>query len=417
MTKEPIYLESKPRYQILDGLRGVAALMVVIFHCFETYNPMIGTQIINHGYLGVDFFFVLSGFVIGYAYDDRWDRMTTWGFFKRRIVRLHPMLVAGTIIGACFFFLGANENLNTILDCKGWEFALSLLLGLLLIPTGPGLDIRGFSETHTFTGPAWTLMYEYIGNILYALILRRLPTIILAIVCAACAVLTLDLTLGLQIVTFPPVEMVLPDGTVALSTGPHYNVIGGWSITPDQMYIGFSRLLYPFICGLLISRILRSRITPENPSGSPLHARGGFWWCSLILIAIFSIPQIGGKPGIADGAFQAISILILFPIVVLLGAGSVTTHPRSTAVCQFLGGLSYPLYITHYPLMYLQMSWVAQHPDAPIWMHIVLNVGIVIMAIFIAWACYKLYDLPIRKWLTEHWLKRKSPETISTQSI
>ena len=82
MAKENIYLASKPRYEILDGLRGVAALMVIIFHCLETYIPMFGTQIVNHGYLAVDFFFVLSGFVIGYAYDDRWSKMSTWGFFK-----------------------------------------------------------------------------------------------------------------------------------------------------------------------------------------------------------------------------------------------------------------------------------------------------------------------------------------------
>ena len=108
MAKENIYLASKPRYDILDGLRGVAALMVVIFHCFETYIPVFKTQIVNHGYLAVDFFFVLSGFVIGYAYDDRWDKMTTWGFFKRRLTRLHPMVIAGTLVGAAlFFFAGA----------------------------------------------------------------------------------------------------------------------------------------------------------------------------------------------------------------------------------------------------------------------------------------------------------------------
>ena len=79
MAKQNIYLDSKPRYEILDGLRGVAALMVVLFHIFETYNTQgPAYQIVNHGYLAVDFFFVLSGFVVGYAYDDRWNRMTTW---------------------------------------------------------------------------------------------------------------------------------------------------------------------------------------------------------------------------------------------------------------------------------------------------------------------------------------------------
>ena len=90
-----MYLASKPRYEILDGLRGVAAVLVVLFHIFETYSKGPAYQIINHGYLAVDFFFVLSGFVIGYAYDDRWDKMTTWGFFKTLILVLTAMLLFG----------------------------------------------------------------------------------------------------------------------------------------------------------------------------------------------------------------------------------------------------------------------------------------------------------------------------------
>lgn len=75
--KNNVYLASKPRYEILDGLRGVAALLVVGYHLLETYFHGGSNQPINHGYLAVDFFFVLSGFVIGYAYDDRWNRMST----------------------------------------------------------------------------------------------------------------------------------------------------------------------------------------------------------------------------------------------------------------------------------------------------------------------------------------------------
>ena len=74
MTKSNTYFASKPRYELLDGLRGVAAMLVVAFHLFEIYFHMAPDQPINHGYLAVDFFFVLSGFVIGYAYDDRWER-------------------------------------------------------------------------------------------------------------------------------------------------------------------------------------------------------------------------------------------------------------------------------------------------------------------------------------------------------
>ena len=101
------YLASKPRYEILDGLRGVAAMIVVAFHLLETYSKGPAYQVLNHGYLAVDFFFVLSGFVIGYAYDDRWNRMSLKGFFKRRLVRLHPMVIMGSLIGALFFYFGS----------------------------------------------------------------------------------------------------------------------------------------------------------------------------------------------------------------------------------------------------------------------------------------------------------------------
>src|SRR5438094_8581200 len=80
--------DSKRHYPILDGLRGVAALMVVAFHLCEAHAPDRFRQLVNHGYLAVDFFFLLSGFVIGYAYDDRWRGMSLGGFFKRRLIRL-----------------------------------------------------------------------------------------------------------------------------------------------------------------------------------------------------------------------------------------------------------------------------------------------------------------------------------------
>lgn len=396
MVKETVFLASKPRYEVLDGLRGVAAILVIFFHCFETYIGRFGTQIINHGYLAVDFFFVLSGFVIGYAYDDRWDKMTLWGFFKRRLVRLHPMVILGTVIGASLFFFGEHEGFPHIASCEGWKVALCFVMGLLMIPCGHGLDIRGWGEFNSFNGPNWSLTFEYIGNILYAFIFRRLPNVVLALFCAIAAFLTLDLALGFDVFGF------FPQGEAP------YCVNGGWSLDPQQLYIGFTRLLYPFLCGLLISRILSSRMSEHNPSGSPLRIKGGFWWCSLILVIIFSVPQIAGKAGLADGLYQSISILVLFPIVVLLGAGSQTTDSRSSRICNFLGELSYPLYITHFPFIYMQIQWVAKHPEAPVWMHIMMNAGVVVISILTAWAFYKAYDVPVREWLKEKVLMRKA---------
>lgn len=389
MAKQIEYLESKPRYEILDGLRGVAALMVVIFHLFETYNPEGAQQHVNHGYLAVDFFFVLSGFVIGYAYDDRWNKMSTWSFFKRRLTRLHPMVWAGTFVGLALYAFGATA-FPAITQAPLWKVFVCFVMALFMIPASPGMDIRGWEETNSFNGPNWTLTLEYIGNILYALVLRRLPTIILCVLAALSAVMTLDLTLGWDLLSFG---------------NPQYSVIGGWSLTPQQIYIGFGRLLYPFLCGLIISRILPGHRSQTNPSGSPLHVKGGFWLAAIILVVIFSVPCITGAPGIANGIYQAVSIILIFPLVVLLGAGSKTTHPFSTKACKFLGDISYPIYITHYPFIYAHMSFAEAHADAPLWLHVLSAFGVVVMSVLLAWALLKLYDEPVREWLKNHWLR------------
>ena len=100
--------DTKPHYELLDGLRGVAALLVIFYHIGEGFATSPIDQCVNHGYLAVDFFYILSGFVIGYAYDDRWDRMTLGSFFKRRLVRLHPMVILGSLVGALLYYFGAS---------------------------------------------------------------------------------------------------------------------------------------------------------------------------------------------------------------------------------------------------------------------------------------------------------------------
>lgn len=380
------YLASKPRYEILDGLRGVAALIVVAFHLFETYSAGSRFQILNHGYLAVDFFFVLSGFVIGYAYDDRWGCMSTWGFFKRRLVRLHPMLIAGTLIGAGLFFFGDAPQFGLIMKTKWWFLLVILLMGCLMLPTPPSMDVRGWAEINSLNGASWSLMWEYFANILYAFVIRRFPKLLLAIFVFLSAFLTLDIALNIDFF-----------GLLEPRKWAAYTMIGGFGLSSDQLYIGIARLLYPFFAGLLLSRM-----------GKLIKVRGGFWWCSLMVTVVLVTPWIGtdSKPWI-DGAYNAIAILLIFPLVVAIGAGSKVTDSRSMTVCTFLGRLSYPLYITHYPWIYVQMNWVAHHQDAPVATHIWVSVSVYLFTIVIAYACLKLYDEPVREWLKVHWLKKQ----------
>ena len=180
------FADTKPHYALLDGLRGVAALLVVWYHVFEGYQFASGSAIIqeiNHGYLAVDFFFILSGFVIGYAYDDRWGKTLTLGkFFKSRLIRLHPMVVMGALIGLVMFILQGAVTWNGT-PASVPAMMTALLCAMLMIPAlpGGGYEVRGNGEMFPLNGPAWLLFFEYIGNILYALFIRRLSTRALAI--------------------------------------------------------------------------------------------------------------------------------------------------------------------------------------------------------------------------------------------
>ncbi|WP_434501808.1 acyltransferase family protein [Prevotella sp.] len=380
----PTYLASKPRYEILDGLRGVAAMIVVAFHLFETYSKGPVFQILNHGYLAVDFFFVLSGFVIGYAYDDRWNKMTTWGFFKRRLVRLHPMVIMGTVLGALLFYFSDCSGFPLISKTSWQELIMIMLFAFTMLPATTKMDIRGWGETNPLNGPAWSLQWEYIANILYATIIRHFSKTMLAIFLVFAAFLTLNLTMNWDVLN------VLQARNYAA-----YTVIGGWSLTPDQICIGASRLLYPFFAGLLLSRINKL-----------IKVRAGFWWCSLLIAALLVMPRIGGTEKMwLNGIYESTTIIVLFPLIVLIGAGSHVSG-KSVTVCKFFGEISYPLYIIHYPLVYLQVAWMHSHPDAPLGAHIFVSISVFVMAIAVAYACLKLYDIPIRNWLKKNWLMK-----------
>lgn len=381
MSNSNVYLSSKPRYEILDGLRGVAAMLVVAYHLFETYYHSAPNQPINHGYLAVDFFFVLSGFVIGYAYDDRWDRMSTWSFIKRRLIRLHPMVIFGTFTGALLFYFGQCSAFPLISSTPWYILLMILFWCFTMVPVSKCCDIRGWTETNPLNGPAWSLQWEYVANLLYALVIRRLSKFALMICVALFAVLTLILCLDLDVFGF-----------LAARSYASYTVIGGWSLTPDQLQIGLTRLLYPFFCGLLISRM-----------GFMIKVKGGFWWCAALLTLLLAMPWMGTGEEAAgrmtNGIYEAVCILVLFPLIVVVGAGSSVLGSKSQKINRLLGEISYPLYITHYPLIYMQIAWAEQHADLPASTHIFVSVCIFILSLFLAYAASRLYDMPVRQWL------------------
>ena len=368
------FADTKPHYNILDGLRGVAAITVLCFHIFEAYATSHLDQIINHGYLAVDFFFILSGFVVGYAYDDRWGTIKTKDFIKRRIIRLHPMVVVGAVIGAILFYFQ---------DCSVWDISKVTILALfaatfmnaLLIPATPGTEIRGLGEMFPLNGPSWSLFFEYIGNILYALFIRKLST-------KALAVFVLIAGCGL---------------TAFAVLGPLGDICVGFSLTGTEFTGGSLRLLFSFSAGLLLSRIFKPFV----------NVKGAFWICSLAIVSLLAVPRIGGAEHLwMSGVYDTVCCAVFFPLFVYLAASGKSAGKYTTRICKFLGDISYPLYMVHYPFIYLYYSWVKDN-------HLTFQeslpgaAGVVTGSILLAYICLKFYDMPVRRYLTNRFLKPK----------
>lgn len=375
------FTDTKPHYELLDGLRGVAALLVVFYHIFEGLSFAAGGTLIttiNHGYLAVDFFFILSGFVIGYAYDDRWKRnMTLGNFFTRRLIRLHPMIIMGTIIGAITFCIQGSVQWDGSHVATS-AVMLALLAAMFFIPAypGAGYDVRGNGEMFSLNGPSWSLFFEYIGNILYALFIHRLSNRGLAILVALS---------GIGLAWFALFDIV------------GYGMLGvGWTLDGANFWGGMLRMLFPFSLGMLLSRHFR-----------PIKARGAFWICSAVLLILFCVPYIEGKsPVCLNGVYELICIALVFPALVWIAASGKTTDKQSTRICRFLGDLSFPLYAIHYPLMYLFYAWLIKnklYTFTECWqMAALVYTG----SILLAYLCLKCYDEPVRKWLSRKFLSK-----------
>lgn len=347
-----INLETKKHFEILDGLRGIAAIAVVIFHFMEWAYSDFSKNFIAHGFLAVDFFFCLSGFVIGYAYDDRIAKMGVLEFFKSRIIRLHPLVILGSVLGLLTFLFdpfGGNPELYSTS-----KIILVFLCSVLLIPL-PIIADRGFN-LFSFNAPSWSLFWEYIANIFYAFVLCKLSR----------KYLLLLTTISAMAICF-----------VCYRSG---NLLGGWS--GPTFWDGAARISYSFLAGLLIYRsqwIIKNKL--------------GFIGLAILLSLAFIMPY--SKWNIVS---EPLVVLFYFPLLIALGAGA-TSAPSLKKLCVFSGKISYPLYMTHYAVLWMFGNYYTNHKPDTMQLTLIIIIALILL-IVAAYLIMVLYDIPVRKYLS-----------------
>lgn len=350
--------QGKPHYEVLDGLRGTAAVMVVLFHIMGMPIAWADKgQGLHHAAMAVDFFFGLSGFVIAYAYDGRWTRMSVRAFVGLRLIRLHPLVLLGAVLGLISFLFdpfAANQKLIPLPVVLG-DFALACLM--LPYPVLP----NRWTDTHSLNSPAWSLLQEYIGNLAYALVLRRLRTRALgAVVAVAAAVLLWVLW-----------------RTNDIDVGSDWTTV----------WMAPVRMAFSFTLGLWLYRV-RER-APK--------LRLGWVALSAVLVLAFALPLVPRSVPHGNGLYEAVVAMGLFPAIILCGAHSQVGRAEM-ALCKFAGRISYPVYILHYPFLLIYMNFVTfRKPAAPV--AELAAAGVFVLVVAVAWAALKLYDEPVRRWL------------------
>ncbi len=345
-------LQTKQHFEILDGLRGVAALAVVTFHFMEWAYSDYSQNFIGHGFLAVDFFFCLSGFVIGYAYDDRIGKMGVWAFFTSRLIRLHPLVISGSILGLLAFlfdpFGGHPELYST------GKIALAFLSSIMLIPM-PAIADRSFN-LFSFNAPAWSLFWEYVANIVYAFVLVRIARRLLLLLTIVAAVILCY---------------------VAYRSN---NLLGGWS--GPTFWDGAARVFFSFLAGLLI---YRSKLIIKN--------KLGFFGLAILLFLAFVMPYSKW-----NWLSEPIVVIFYFPLLVALGAGATLT-PGLKKICNFSGKISYPLYMTHYAALWMFGNYITSHKTSTLQLTFIIIAGLILL-VGASYLVMVIYDIPVRKYLS-----------------
>jgi peptidoglycan/LPS O-acetylase OafA/YrhL len=334
----------------IDGLRGIAAVAVLILHIDgKILNGLIDP---SYAHLAVDFFFMLSGFVVAQAYEQRLlQGLTVSTFAAIRLRRLYPMIFLGVVVGATILAMRSFIKKDIDIESVG----IAAFWALLLLPwetKGRPGDLYPLNAAH------WSLFFELVINFVYGGLVKYLNNRVLIAVCFFSFV-------GLFYV-------VSTNGYSLAELGSR----------PPTFLMGYLRVTFPFSVGVLLFRL--------NPSPPKIKRDLGPLLCA-ILFAVLVLPFFP-----KNWYSELLVVGLVFPPLVLLGVRCPNVT-RSGGALLWLGELSYPLYATHEPLIRLSINAA----EILKWGEHAVVVGIICFAASIAFAIasYSIWDQPAREWL------------------
>jgi peptidoglycan/LPS O-acetylase OafA/YrhL len=333
----------------LDGLRGIAALTIVIRHVHYFRSPFF------ESYLAVDFFFVLSGFVLSHAYGNKFrTTLSAREFIKIRLIRLYPLYALAVAIAAGVLISGAHYPI------------VAIFFSILFLPT-PAISQSADPSPLVFTG--WSLFFELIANAWWVIAWPRIRNIPLAIFVGAVALLMIVSVLTKS------AGFGFASNTGVMDNGYQWGSIGA----------GFIRVGYSFFCGVLLHRIWATTNS---------HLRLPAWLPFIALVVVLTAKP----PESYQAAFDLIATLFVFPLIVWIGASSPVAG-TTAKVFSVLGVASYGVYILQGPAVEVFAHFtkgVATLAPSP------AMVGIVFILLLFAFTIVadKYFDRPVRNWLT-----------------
>ena len=318
--------------------------------------------------------------------------MGVWEFFRRRLVRLHPLVISGVLLGVAVVCAQSAFGFSWMPWLQGlpaWKIALLALWSMTMVP------VVGVGLINPFNACSWTLYYEYAGNILYALGLRKLGKRALLACAAVASFFWLCYVMHVNLNSVFGTHLELFDKVAA---NAWWSIVCGWGDSDKQFYGGFVRLALPLFLGLLLAR-LGWRIQLK---------RGAFAIAVAVFALILYMPfpyELGGEGHYwVNALFEFLVVTVVFPLLILVGVGSRVELPsRMTAVVTYLAELSYPLYMSHFMFTGIFRTGVRSLAETSSTVSIVLAGAATYLAfVAIAALMMRFWDRPIQRLFSSH---------------